>query len=321
MFLIADDPPGKKLKDAADRPYENRYGKFYGRRTIAAVKAFRAENHIEPVGSGETDAAVLKKLLEVTPVRPLASRIYVSRALDMNYTGFTEVASIIALGETNGRFDVTTNGYDKAGQSFSLLQWAQSQERLTPVFERLATDHEELMKSTFGEDTLASIRAFLAKPRGGLKKDGTPADAADAPFDLTLPTYRRKLELMARVPAVQKTLLKQAAGELRADKHGFDAISTTALSTVRGVALLLDLSNQFGPVVRKWYRKAAQAGLSGVEPVIADMLVSIDARIDSAAAKYHWKAKTTANVKKSRRNRIRFFRFSEFLADTPFTDT
>lgn len=278
------------------------YGVF-GPLTTAAVQNFRAQQGL-PAGS-QVDAQTLQQMVQAPPGAPVASRGYLTLALDFTFDGLTKILSIVAQMEGAGKFGALNLNTDRAGLSFGLIQWAQKPGRLAEILSAFLAASSQDFARIFGagDSTLSDgLLAHTRQPNGGV--DGATGETTDPAFDLiTEPWVSRFRQAALWKPFLQvqvQTALKAFAGALSLIRQ-----FAPELTSERGVAFMLDLANQFGNGgARSIYQAVKQDGMSESD-LLAAMADESVARIQNP-----FKAGTQAR----RRN----FLTTSFLSDGPF---
>ena len=87
----------------------------FGPRTTAAVAQFQQDHNLDE--SGTVDGATLQRLVEVPAVNPLASRPYLTLALDFVFTGMVRLMGLTTAFEGAGLFSALNRNRDRAGLS------------------------------------------------------------------------------------------------------------------------------------------------------------------------------------------------------------
>jgi hypothetical protein len=306
------------------------YGEWK-KRTNQALVSFCKVHRPAAIVEGnvpKVDRETLLTLLNVAPKNPIASQVYVTRVLNLPFTGLNRLACLVAIGEGLGTFSAICLNTDRAGLSLGLIQWAQYPERLKELLEAVpkarlieVMGSEEIAKKVVAH---SKLRGESPKVRGGVKRsDGKPNDPA---MDFTVGDWPSKFSRLCRFNDVQVAQIQLAAAAFQAERAKFDVVSTSAKSE-RLVAYLLDVANQFGKPASKFYKAAIdQGGLptelraEGIEiirrvTIVAnEVLRSIGETVVNGKPK--WQEAFILKVQKSRTDRAKFFTDWDGLADT-----
>jgi hypothetical protein len=156
------------------------YGEWKKRTNQALVSFCKVHRPAAIVGENvpQVDRETLLALLNVAPKNPIASQVYVTRVLDLPFTGLNRLACLVAIGEGLGEFSAICKNTDKAGLSLGLIQWAQKPERLNKLLEAVpkarlieVMGSEEIAKKVIAHSTrlwtlqsvtgLASLSGFV----------------------------------------------------------------------------------------------------------------------------------------------------------------
>jgi peptidoglycan hydrolase-like protein with peptidoglycan-binding domain len=277
------------------------YGNF-GNRTKAAVNAFRSQHGLDAADT--VDTAMMQALIQTPAPKPVASRPYITLALDLEWSGLTKIVALTSILEGQGAFAAMNRNTDKAGLSFGIIQWAQSQGRLHEILQAFATADAAAFNTIFGGGDAALAAGLLqhaARPNGGVDAIGATTDAR---FDLTDDTWIARFQAAALSQPFQKV---QMAAALAAFQSALNSLKGYApeFTTERQVAFMLDLANQFGPGgARSLYRATAQSGQTAAEHLSAIAGESVN--------------RIAASAKDGTRNRRNLFLTTALLADTNF---
>lgn len=310
------------------------YGKF-GPATKRAILAFRRKFFPAKPVVAEVDKDVLLALLNTPATNPIASQVYVTRLLDIEFKGYARLACLVAVGEGQGAFAALALNPDKAGLSAGIIQWAQSQERLNELLK--AIDNSLLLQAFGTQDRVTRLLAHTKKRkdtppkvRGGVVvATGRPLPG-DADMDLTLNDWPAQFRNLCHLVGVQKTQIKVAASDLKGGKEKFDAVSADAKSE-RLVAYLLDVFNQFGNGAPSLFKKALDNPPPLPPPddahlkdrdreIIKRVTDNANASLQTIGKKKHWSKAFIASVLKSRTRRSAFFTSFSALSDTAFSE-
>ncbi len=268
----------------------------YGPKTCDAVSAFRSRQNLP---TGETvDTETLTAIVHTPAADPIASRAYVTLALDFDYDPIVKLACITAQCEGQGRFAAINANTDRAGLSFGIIQWAQKPGRLAELLCACqAEDPAEFARVMGG----GGLITYVKQTNGGVTALGT---CTDANYDLTSPEWIARFKAAALLPCMQRAQVKLACAAFRsfaAKLHLF----APELKSERAVAFMLDLANQHGEGgARSLYTQAKTAAASEA----ALLLALTDASV----------AKLPPQFQKGTRARRDLFRTTDLLSDEPF---
>lgn len=296
-------------------------------KTKRTILEFRNRYLAGSAGGDIVDAPLLRAMVDVPAKRPICSRVYVSRKLNLDFKAGIKVACYVAIGEGKGELGALCLNTDKAGLSAGMIQWAQRPERLNELLQRFDTVAlRPKMDAAFGGTARVTQLLIHTAKRvpgvtGGVTSQGVPlpADAAMNLIQGFWPAQFRELFLQVDI---QKAEVEAAAAVLAALKPGFDGISPADRGE-RLVAYLADVGNQFGAAVaRKFFANAL--GLPGLPPATLatqeardillineitrlsnDRLTTIGRRL--IGGKQKWSDAFIASVVKSRTDRAAFF--------------
>ena len=271
------------------------YGLF-GPATTQAVAGFRTANGLPP--DSTVDGATLQALVRVAAPAPRASRAYLALFLDFAFTGMTKCLCLTSQVEGAGAFAALNLNTDKAGLSYGVIQWAQSQLRLQEILAAFNTADRANFVRIFGDGQAAvadGLLAHVAKPRGGTDANG---DTTDPAYDLVAAPWPARFQEAALTPGFQPVQVKTALAAFQQSFHVLQSYATE-IATERQVAFMLDLANQYGDGgAKRQYQNAGASGAGG------------DAIIRSIAA-------AAPSAYQPRRQ---FFLTTTMLDDTPFAD-
>src|ERR1017187_5742117 len=108
------------------------YG-IFGPKPTAAVNGFRGNNGLP--ADDAVDFEMMKALIQTPAKKPIASRPYVTLALDFEWTGMTKIVTLTSVLEGLGSFGAMNLNSDKAGMSYGMIQWAQKPKRLHEILQ------------------------------------------------------------------------------------------------------------------------------------------------------------------------------------------
>lgn len=219
----------------------------YGPATKRAVKAFRARYGL---GNGETvTQATLQRLVKETASRPVVTRPYLTLVLDIPYSGFAKLVSIVAIVEGAGKFAAIAKNPDKAGLSIGIIQWAQKPKRLAEItkkFDATAATKSvvrPLLGFQVGDDAgFNALVAHLESTRGGTNAAG---ETTNATYDLIRDPWKSRFTDVCLHPTLQRVQVQAAIAAFQASRAAFSA-DLAMLTSEKSVALALDIANQFG---------------------------------------------------------------------------
>jgi hypothetical protein len=243
------------------------YGVF-GNLTKAAVNGFRADNGLDAADT--VDSRMIKALVQTPSKTPVASRPYVTLALDFEWTGLTKIVLLTSILEGEGSFGAMNLNTDKAGMSYGIIQWAQKPQRLHRLLAALQAADGNLFTKIFGggdPEVASGLLNHTALPNGGVDASG---ETTDDRFDLTDEIWTARFQAATLSPECQKA---QVTAALTAFRNSLAILKGYApeFTTERAIAFKLDLANQFGDAgAESIYHATAQGGQS-----VADRLSAI----------------------------------------------
>jgi hypothetical protein len=208
------------------------------------VRDFRAKAGL---GAGQSlDSATLHRLIETPAPDPVASRPYVTLALDLEWSDMTKVLLLTSQLEGMGLFGALNHNTDFAGLSFGIIQWAQKPGRLAEILQAFKDRDRDAYFRVFGGGNAAVANGLLnhvSLVKGGI----VPAtgETIDPAFDLIRPPWPERFLDAARIPAWQKVQI-DAAMTAFAKSYGKIKTYAPAMNTERSAAFMLDLANQYG---------------------------------------------------------------------------
>jgi hypothetical protein len=275
------------------------YGLF-GDKTKVAVANFRAGNGLP--SADVVDGGMMKALILTPAEKPIASRPYVTLALDLEWTGLTKIALLTSLLEGQGLFGAVNRNTDKAGLSYGIIQWAQKPGRLHGILEAFQSADGGAFTKIFGDGDAAVASGLLshtALPNGGVDASGRSTNEA---FDLTSDAWIARFEAATLAPAFQKAQVNAAAAAFQNSLSLLKAYAPE-LTTERELAFMLDLANQFGDAgAKSLYRATAQRAMPSANRLMAIADRSVD--------------RMPAEFQAGTRNRRMLFITTSLLADS-----
>ena len=218
------------------------YGMFADK-TKAAVNGFRGDSGLD--AADIVDFKMMKALIQTPAKKPVASRPYVTLALDFGWSGLINVVLLTSILEGEGAFGAMNLNTDKAGMSYGIIQWAQKPKRLHEILQAFSDADADAFAAIFGGGDAGVASGFLdytALPNGGVDAAG---EATDDRFALTNHTWSARFQAATLSPAFQKV---QVATALAAFQNSLTILKGYApeFTTERAVAFMLDVANQFG---------------------------------------------------------------------------
>lgn len=277
----------------------------------------------------KVDKNTLQTLLSVPASKAIASRVYVTRVLNLPFTQMTKVACLISIGEGNGEFGAMCLNKDKAGLSLGMIQWAQVPMRLNELLKAVprARLDQAMGSAAIAQKVLdhTNVKNVAAKIYGGvLKSTGKPTDPA---MDLTKGDWPDKFALLCTFPDVQVAQINAAVTSFNTFKAIFDTVFPGGKSE-RLVAYLLDVANQFDKAARTMFKQAVDQG--GLPAAVKEQGIELIKRVTKIATdrlrtigetvkdgKQKWTEEFIVAAQKSRNARAEFFLTFDELADTP----
>jgi len=280
------------------------YG-IFGELTAAAVESFRAQQAL-PAGS-QVDSRALRALVQTPAPVPLASRGYLTLALDFEYSGLAKILSVVAQMEGAGNFGALNLNTDRAGLSYGIIQWAQKPGRLGKILKsfRDANENDFVRIFAAGDASLAEgLIGHTSQAHGGV--DASSGQTTDPAFDLVSEPWISRFREAALWKPFQQAQVQAGLGDFRSALARIRRYAPQ-LNSERAVGFLLDLSNQFGEAgARSIFESALRPGMTEAELLQAMANESVERVQDP------WKTATEA--------RRRQFLTTDFLSDSIFDD-
>lgn len=277
------------------------YGK-YGPVTSQAVEDFRARNGLTV--EDNVDAAALKAMVLTPASDPCASRGYMAMVLDLTYGGMDKVLSVVAQMEGAGKFAALNLNSDGAGLSFGIIQWAQKPGRLAEILGAFRQASLADFVRIFAEGSAVAASGLInhvQRPSGGTDGAGHTTDPA---FNLVSEPWVSRFKAAAAFRPFQAVQIRVA---LDAFNSFYERLRNFAPGIVseRGVAFMIDLSNQHGPA-------GAEAIYQAVyRPAMTERDL-LTAMVDESVRRMQ------AQFKEATRARRERFLTTAFLSEDPF---
>lgn len=269
---------------------------FIGKSTKLAIRNFFG---IKPTEEIVINAGRVKELIDFPILRARARLGRLSIKLAFSITKPLKILSFVSLFE-GGFWSCATHNQDKQGLSYGIIQWAQNQNRLKDIVGAMKTADAELYKTIFQPDS-EGLLGHVLKANGGAKPDGTTTDPK---FDFLKDSgvWVKNFKKAGAEIAFQKVQVRIALEDFDGIIRLLKGPSGYAkkIKSERGVAFMVDLSNQYG-------RAGAKELYDAFAPTAADEKDLLD-KI----------AKKSISHSKTYRLRREFFRDSRFLSDTDF---
>jgi hypothetical protein len=279
------------------------YG-IFGPLTSNAVQSFRAQRALE--AGDAVDAQALQALVQSLAVSPIASRGYLTLALNFTYSGLAKILSVVAQMEGAGKFGALNLNTDNAGLSFGLIQWAQKPGRLAEILNAFfAASWADFVRIfAIGDAEVASgLIAHAQQPAGGVDPTG---QTTDEEFDLVREPWVGRFRAAALWAPFQQVQVQTALGDFRSSLSQIEQYAPP-LNSERAVGFMLDLANQFGNGgARSIYYAVWQDGMAISDALQAMANESVERVQDT------WKAGTQA--------RRQHFLMTDLLSDNIFRD-
>jgi peptidoglycan hydrolase-like protein with peptidoglycan-binding domain len=279
------------------------YGSF-GSLTGAAVKGFRTQ-HSLPAGN-QVDSQTLQRLLQSPATAPIASRAYLTLALNFTYSGLAKILSVVAQMEGAGKFSALNLNTDKAGLSFGLIQWAQKPGRLAEILKAFfaagAADFVRLLGA--GDPNVANgLIAHTQQPTGGI--DPATGQTTDPAYDLVNHPWSGRFRAAALWVPFQQVQVQTALNDFGSSLVLIEQYAPQ-LNSERAVGFMVDLANQFGHGgARSIYHAAIQEDMAIPDALQAMANESVQRMQDP------WKAGTQV--------RRQHFLTTNYLSDDAFS--
>ncbi len=281
------------------------YGLF-GPRTMAAVQTFRLQQGL-PAGSA-VDGQCFKALVQANAPEPVASRGYITLALDFPYGGLVKILSVVAQMEGAGKFGAMNLNTDKAGLSFGLIQWAQKPGRLAEILRAFALADPVAFAGFFTGGDANQAAEFVAHVKlaaGGV--DPETGETTNPAFDLVREPWVSRFQQAALFKPYQQVQVKTALEDFAASLKKIQSYAPQ-LTSERALGFMIDLANQFGDAgAQRVYQSVAQQGVP-VEELLQAVAEESVARMPDP-----FKSGTQA--------RRQHFLTTEFLSDAVFGNT
>jgi hypothetical protein len=156
-----------------------------------------------------------------------------------------------------GRFDTLNLNTDHAGLSFGIIQWAQSPNRLAEIVGAFQVRETDLFNSTFGGETAAQgMLAHLRKEKGGLriinqKTRETDGETTEPAYDLVKSPWKERFKTAGQSKEWQKIQVELAQNAFQSALGQIRGYVGGRIHTQRGLAFMLDLTNQHGGSLKK----------------------------------------------------------------------
>lgn len=300
-FLIEQNFESVPDHRQKDKGGNDMHGKF-GTATRNALRSFFG---LKAGAAVVLDSPKVRRLLNEPP-RSARGRIgRLSVKLGFPATKELRLLSLVSLFE--GGFSTLNRNKDEAGLSYGLIQWAQKPGRLREIVVAMRADDEALFDATFGGKA-AKMVEHVSKVNGGVDAAGKTTDTA---FDLIAAPWDGYFVSAGRQTVFQKTQVRLGIEDFK-DIVTFVRGYATKITSQRGIAFMVDLSNQFG-------RGDDDEGAKGIYKKIADemrgetvernLLLAMSKRsVDIIKPKFG----------KSARERRAFFCDSKFLSDEAY---
>jgi hypothetical protein len=276
------------------------------------VKAFRVE-----YGLGDSDSvnqATLKKLVDLPATRPVVSRPYLTLVLDVPYTGYAKLVSLVAIVEGAGRFAAMALNTDKAGLSIGIIQWAQKPKRLAELVKKLDAQAKAVVRPLLGiaagdDAKFNSLITHLESTRGGTDGAGESTDRVR--YNLIVDPWKSQFRNVCLNRRLQKVQVAAAIAAFQASHMAFPT-TLALLTSEKSVGLALDVANQFGDGGLRRLAAAASPGVTTESALQANLAAK-------AVEKLNALFPTQSVFAKARVDRSDFILKSAGLSDSIFS--
>lgn len=212
------------------------------------ILRFRKKHQLNPSNQVLIDAAALQKMVSLPVKNPIASRIYLTRYLDLELTSFVKFVWLTAAWECDGQFkNCETANKDKAGLSYGILQWTHRSGRLFKIMKRYQEVDVTLLRQCFGGETNTNRMLHHAEAgAAALNEDGTSTDPS---LEFLNSEWKTRFQRAAAFPKFQKAQAELAVADFQdhlARMRAAEQSHPSLIVSERGVAFMLDFINQFG---------------------------------------------------------------------------
>ena len=205
----------------------------FGGGVSSAVKSYQKQQNLQP--SGLVDPATWTRMFpdDPPPVSPIASRPLAERCLAL--TGSFETGKY-----PPDCFWGLTGDFDGMGLSFGALQWNVGQGTLQPVFERMYSQHADLVRNIFHEyfDTMAHLAGELVAEQLAFTRSIQTRGILHEPWQGMLIALGRTLEC-------QQIQTEQASAVFN---QALQMCGDFGLVSERAAALMFDILTQGGSI-------------------------------------------------------------------------
>lgn len=246
----------------------------YGKSGTITNNALRKFFSLKPTEQVVLDTKRIKKLIDEPVKSPRArlSRLVFNLKADTTEfydppmtppKGILKVMSLVSIFE--GGFATLGRNKDGVGLSYGIIQWNQRDERLAQIVGEFKSKQLELFKQSFGNNKADEMLAHIRdNEHGGVIKKTDPKDPENGKtihpqglFELFKPRRPPLLppidlswdELFikaGRIKEFQKIQVRFAVANFRRIKIFINGYAAAKISSQRGIAFMVDLSNQHG---------------------------------------------------------------------------
>lgn len=252
---------GRPRPEAALEPtfFVPGYG-VYSPQLLKRLRAFRVAAKLQkPTDKVVVDARTLQLLVAASATTPLATVGYMTLYLNLPYSIWVRFVALVAMKETTaGRFEeCNLGGNDKAGLSFGIIQWAQSQGRLDDIVQAFKDTDKGLFASIFGKDADKMLAVISSRKGSYGVKNGKS--------EYTRPEWVTRLEQAGRDPVFQRSQVSLAVNTFKEDVRKIREVdSFKVFKSERAIAFMNDFVNQHGGFAGS-YNRVIVEGLSEKE--------------------------------------------------------
>lgn len=291
--------PDHRQKDKSGNDMHGKFG-------AATKKALRTFFGLKAGTEIELDSPKIKRLINEPPK---SARGRIGRlSIKLGFPDSKELRLLSLVSIFEGGFSTLNRNTDKAGLSYGLIQWAQAPGRLHEIVEAMKGDNTALFKDTFGATAEQMVTHISAANNFGVKADGTTTNTK---FDLIAPPWDGYFINAGTQIVFQKTQVRLAIidfGQIVTFVKGY----ATKIKSQRGIAFMVDLSNQFG-------KGSDTTGAKGIyKKIVADMPDETGERKLLLAMSKRSVELIQPAFRKAAAERRAFFCDSKFLSNDPF---
>ena len=280
---------------------EEKQHERFGKTTSAAVRNFFG------IKAGKKiilDSPKIVRLIDEPPKSPRGRLGRLSIKLEFPSTKQLNLLSLVSIFE--GGFATLNRNNDKAGLSYGLIQWAQKPGRLREIVKAFSEADQALFKQTFGDTAGKMLDHISTAPKFGVDDNGATTKPE---FDLIRAPWDERFINAGKKIVFQKKQVELGLVDFSEIVTFVQRYSSEKIKSQRGIAFMVDLSNQFG-------RGDDDSGAKGIYNKVKD------AATDEPDLLQKMKQRSVdlmpEKLKKSTEDRRAFFCTSRFLSNGPF---